>query len=216
MGRGKGEEKSMKIITISREFGSGGRELGRRLAEKLGWDYYDRQLITAIAQKEGLDPDYVEKMSDTTVWQNYPLTFQSSLQAVAAPMDIHTDILIAQRKVVREIADLGRDCVIVGRNADIVLRDRKPFTVFVCAEQESKLRRCRERASEGEDTSRKVLEKNMKRIDKARAQNHAMLSEVPWGAPRGYRMTVNSTDWDLGELAEAVAGCAGIWFRSHR
>ena len=68
----------MKIITISREFGSGGRELGKRLADTLGFDYYDREIITAIAGAQGLDEAYVEKSMENANWQRVPLTYRHS------------------------------------------------------------------------------------------------------------------------------------------
>ena len=68
----------MRIITISREFGSGGRELGKRLADELGFDYYDREIISSIAAKQGLDENYVENMLENSAWQTVPLTFRHS------------------------------------------------------------------------------------------------------------------------------------------
>lgn len=68
----------MRIITISREFGSGGRELGKRLADWLGFDYYDREIITAIAQNQGLDEKYAENTLDNHGWQTIPVTFHRS------------------------------------------------------------------------------------------------------------------------------------------
>ena len=63
----------MRIITISREFGSGGRELGQRLAEALGFDYYDREIITKIAEKHDLNEDYVERVLENGAWHSYPI-----------------------------------------------------------------------------------------------------------------------------------------------
>lgn len=68
----------MKIITISREFGSGGRELGKRLAELLHYDYYDREIITAIAEKKELNERYVEQTLEDHGWRNFPLTYRHS------------------------------------------------------------------------------------------------------------------------------------------
>ncbi|MBE5788816.1 MAG: cytidylate kinase-like family protein [Clostridiales bacterium] len=68
----------MKIITVSRQFGSGGRELGKRLADRLGWDYYDREIIQALARDQGLDPDYVRRMLGTHGWHQVQLTFRNS------------------------------------------------------------------------------------------------------------------------------------------
>ena len=71
----------MKIITISREFGSGGRELGKRMADVLGWDYYDREIISAIAEKTDLTEEYVENVLNSQAWQSIPLTFGHSFAA---------------------------------------------------------------------------------------------------------------------------------------
>ena len=68
----------MRIITISREFGSGGRELGKRLAEHIGFDYYDREIITSIAQAQGVKEEYVEHLLDNHDWKSVPLTFRHS------------------------------------------------------------------------------------------------------------------------------------------
>lgn len=73
----------MHIITISREFGSGGRELGKRLADLLECDYYDSEIITAVACESGLDPHYVEKKLGDHGWQNLPVTFRSTLGSAA-------------------------------------------------------------------------------------------------------------------------------------
>ena len=70
----------MKIITISRQFGSGGRELGKRLADILGFDYYDREIITAISQSKGMDAGYIERTLNNHAWQNIPVTFRHSFQ----------------------------------------------------------------------------------------------------------------------------------------
>ena len=140
----------MKIITISREFGSGGRELGRRLADVLGFDYYDREIITAIAQAQGMDEGYVEKALEDHAWQHIPLTYGRSFASSAILQSTQTNLLIEQKKVLDGIARAGKDCVIVGRDADVLLADQKPFSMFVCADLEARIQRCMERAPEGE------------------------------------------------------------------
>ena len=120
----------MKIITISREFGSGGRELGKRLSDILGFDYYDREIIAAIAEAKGLDENYVEKALESGVSQRVPLTFHNSFSTIGMMQSAHISLLQEQTRVIEGIAKQGKDCVIVGRNADILLADQKPFTVF--------------------------------------------------------------------------------------
>lgn len=202
----------MKIITISREFGSGGRELGKRLADTLGFDYYDREIITAIAQAQGMDERYVERALEGGAWQNIPLTYGRSFAPGAVLQSAQTNLLVEQRLVIEGIAKAGRDCVIVGRDADILLAAQKPFTIFVCADMEAKIRRCMERAEDGEALSRKAVEQNIRRIDKGRARSREMISDSRWGQGGSYHLTVNTSGWDMKELTGAVAGFVERWF----
>lgn len=203
----------MKILTISREFGGGGRELGKRIADLLGYDYYDREIITAIAEQNGLDENYVEMALERRDWQTVPLTFGRSFAGINGMQQMQTNLLVAQKRVVEEIAKSGKDCVIVGRNADVLLADQKPFRIFVCAGMEAKIQRCIERASEGEDISRKGVEQNIRRIDKARAKTREMLGCGKWGEGSAYHLTVNTEGWDMEELASAVAEFVRRWYR---
>ena len=202
----------MRIITISREFGSGGRELGKRLADILGFDYYDREIITAIAQAQGLDENYVEHALENHEWQHIPLTFHHSFTSVSIMQTIHTDLLREQRRVLDGIAKAGKDCIIVGRNADILLHDLNPFTLFICADMDAKVRRCMERAPESEHLSRRQIEQNIRRIDRNRAQSREMISDSKWGLGSSYQLTVNTSGWSIKELSPAVADFIRRWF----
>lgn len=152
----------MKIITISREFGSGGRELGRRLAELTGYDYYDSEIISTVARNIGMDESYVEKTLVDHGWQNQPITYRSTLGSTGYIQASKVNMLLEQKKVIEGIAALGKDCIIVGRNADIILSEYRPFNIFVCAETEAKVKRCVERAPEGENLTEKELVRKMK------------------------------------------------------
>ena len=202
----------MKIVTISREFGSGGRELGKRLADVLGFDYYDREIITAIAQAQGMDEGYVEKALEDHAWQHVPLTYGRSFASSAIMQSTQTNLLIEQKRVLDGIAKAGKDCVIVGRDADVLLAAEKPFSIFVCASMDAKVRRCTQRAADGEDVSRKALEQNIRRVDKARARSREMISDAKWGHGGSYCLTVNTTGWEIRELTGAVADFARRWF----
>lgn len=202
----------MNIITISREFGSGGRELGKRLAEHLGWDYYDSEIISMVAQESGLDMEYVENVLGNHGWKNQPITYRNTLASVAYAQSSQVNLLLQQKKVIEKIAALGRDCVIVGRNADVILQEYAPFNLFVCASQEAKLRRCRERARDGENDTDKELLRKMKQIDKQRSQTRQILTGSPWGQREAYHLTVNTTEWNIKELVPAVATFANGWF----
>lgn len=202
----------MKIITISREFGSGGRELGKRLADHLGCDYYDSEIIAMVAQKSGLTENYVERTLSDHGWKNQNITFRATLGSTAYVQNSKINLLLEQKKVIEEIAALGKDCIIVGRNADVILREYRPFTLFVCANQQAKLQRCKERAPEGEDLSEKELLRKMKQIDKVRAETREILTGAAWGQRESYHLTVNTTDWEIKELVPAVADFAQRWF----
>ena len=202
----------MRIITISREFGSGGRELGKRLAEQLGFDYYDREIIAAIAAEQGLDEGYVEKTIDSEAWRSVPLTFRQSLSGAAVMQVPDTELLLAQKRVIERIAASGRDCVIVGRNADVFLADYKPFHIFVCADTDAKVRRCLERAEKGEVPTRRELVRQMRRIDRNRAKTRSILTGTPWGVRGTYHLTVNTSGWEIKELTPAVAEFALRFF----
>lgn len=202
----------MKIITISREFGSGGRELGKRLADLLGFDYYDSEIISKLSDKSGMDSSYIENALTNHGWQEVPITFRSTLGSTGYLQASKVNLLVQQKAVIEEIAALGKDCVIVGRNADVLLQEYEPFNVFVCAQMDAKIRRCQERAPEGENLTEKELVRKIKQIDKNRAQTRAIIGGAPWGQRDAYHLTVNTSDWEIKELVPAVADFAKCWF----
>lgn len=203
----------MKIITISREFGSGGRELGKRLAGLLDFDYYDNEILSAVAQESGLDAGYVARALEEHGWQRYPITVRRTLAASGAAQTELVQMLLRQKRVLEQIAALGKDCVIVGRNADMILREYEPLRLFVCAQTEAKLRRCRSRAVEGENLTDRELCRRIRQVDKTRARTRELLSGAPWGERTEYHLTINTTDWEMKELAVAVADFAARWFQ---
>ena len=202
----------MKIITISREFGSGGREIGKRLADELGFDYYDSEIISAVAKKSGLDADYVTMHLSEHGWQNVPITFRGTIGSTAYIQSSKIELLLAQKRVIEEIAALGKDFVIVGRNADVILQKYNPFNIFVCANEESKLRRCKERAPEGEILTDKQLRRKMKSIDKTRAKTRVLMTGTSWGERGSSHLTVNTGGWEIKRLVPVIAQFAGLWF----
>lgn len=204
----------MNIITISREFGSGGRELGKRLSELLEYDYYDNEILSMISEKSGIDSDYIENILTNCGWKNQKITFSKTFNSSSYLQSTSkVDLLLQQKRVIEEIANLGKNCVIVGRNADIILRKHQPFNIFVCAETDAKIERCIERATRDENLSEKELLKKIKYIDKIRSETREILSDTPWGQRNAYHLTINTTSWDIKELASATADFIKIWFR---
>ena len=92
----------MRIITISREFGSGGRELGKRMSDLLGWDYYDREIISRIADEQGLDLAFVDKVLQQSVWRSTPITVQRSISMPMYPT-IGTSLLVKEKQIIERI-----------------------------------------------------------------------------------------------------------------
>lgn len=202
----------MRIITISREFGSGGRELGKRLAEELGIAYYDKEIISAIAEKSDLDEAYVEKAVESGVLSRYPLTFSSTFAHVPIMLNYDTKLIQSQRKVILELASRG-DCVIVGRNADTILADMKPLRIFVYADMEARVARCVKKAKKDEEKITPVeIEKMIKQIDKTRRRNFDFASDYEWGDKRGYDLCVNTTHAEIKKLVPNIASYAKAWF----
>jgi cytidylate kinase len=204
----------MKIITISREFGSGGRELGKRLAGHLSFDYYDKEILTSIAKDTGLDEKYITDILEQHGWQSFPITFRRSFTYVGALsiQSTHTELLLEQKRVIEKIAKVGHDCVIVGRNADILLQQYNPFSLFVCASMEARVRRCMERAAAEEHLTEKEIMRNIHHIDKNRAQTHSILTDSKWGDKSAYQLILNTTNWNIKDLTPAVAYFAEQWF----
>ncbi|MGN0621216.1 MAG: AAA family ATPase [Porcipelethomonas sp.] len=202
----------MKILTVSRQFGSGGRELGKRVADILGFDYYDREIISAIAEKSGFAEDYVAHMSEKKPYMNIPLTYGRTLYCDPAFGGNSEKILTAQSDVIKDIAKRGRDCVIIGRGADVILSGYKPVNIFVYADMASKVKRCMERSGEGQELTEKKLIKKIKEVDSARSDFHSLISDSKWGRKESYHLCVNTTGAELKLLAPVIAVYAKIMF----
>ena len=205
----------MRIITVSRQFGSGGRELGKRLSDLLGWDYYDREIIQALAQKQGLDPEYVHRMLSSHGWHHYQLTYRQSFHQSMTGTWRQTEMLVRQREVIREIAGIGNDCIIVGRDADVILQEYHPFRIFVCAEMPSRIARCmqyEEKKKPEERLTEKEVARNIRRIDRSRNLTREILTGKTVADGSVFDLTVNATNWNMKKLAEAVAEFSGRWF----
>ena len=200
----------MRIITISRQFGSGGREIGKRLADLLGWDYYDREIIETLCEQEGLDADYVKRVIHNHEWNQVPIHFKQSFSQLGDNSAWQLSFLKKESDIIRRIAESGQDCIIVGREADILLEDYHPFRIYVCADIESRLKRCMER--EAGDLSEKEILKRIRKIDKNRKQTRDVLTAANDEPALSFELTVNVTDWDIKKLVPTVAKMAEEWF----
>ena len=182
-----------KIITIGREFGSGGREFGRRLSETLGVAYYDQEIISEIAKRTSLSEKYVQAVVEHRPSFSFPIHIGRSFYPSANPARIITEMAAKS------------DCVIVGRCADYILQEYRPFRIFVYADMASKIKRCREKGPEEEALSEKELRQKISGIDKKRAKYYAFYTGHAWGDKLNFDLCVNTTQTVIKEIVPAIA-----------
>ncbi|MCL2402128.1 MAG: cytidylate kinase-like family protein [Oscillospiraceae bacterium] len=179
------------IVTISREYGSGGRQVGELLAKELGIPFYDREILQMSAEKSGMSADFLEKRDE--VIQN---TFLHNLMHATYPnieayyeTPITDKVFQAQSSVIRDIAAQG-SCVIVGRCADYVLRDNPSLvTVFVRAALEDRIRQ----ATAHYDMPPDKAAERIKKIDKQRANYYKYYTTRQWGSMSNFDLIINSS-----------------------
>lgn len=192
------------IITIARQFSSGGREFGRRLAEELKIAYYDKEILDDIAKKTEYSIDYIQEVSENRPIVLPPINYGHSFSlyqdvSMQQTIDIHT----MQSEIITQYADKS-DCVIIGRGADYTLRDKKPYRIFVYADLESRIKRCRNREG-NEHLSDKELKKMILRIDKKRRDYYEYYTGMKWGEKENYDLLINTSNLDLKDLAHTFA-----------
>ena len=205
----------MRIITISRQFGSGGRELGKRLADLLGWDYYDKEILETLAREQGMKAEDVRYALSHHGWHNVQLTYRNSFSHLGFDHDVRTQLLLRQRELIRAIAETGNDCIIVGRDADVLLQEYHPFRVYVCADLQARLARCmryEEKRPEAERLTERQVLANIRRIDKNRARTREILTGKSRGDSSMFDLTVNAAHWEIKKLTAAVGEFALHWF----
>lgn len=205
----------MRIITISREFGSGGRELGKRMADLLGCAYYDREIIAAIAKENRLDEEYVEKMMERPLFMAYPITIGCTLSYPAYAHQNEINILISQQRVIKKLAEQG-DCVVMGQGADGILNEYNPMKLFVYADMESKIKRCQERRPEGEHLTDREMQREIAKIDLNRARRYALITSSEWGKRENFHLCVNTAEIPIKALAPQMVEYARFWFELKR
>ena len=194
-------EMVKRIITISREFGSGGRFIGEEVAKKLGIAYYDKNIINEIAEKSGLSPEYIQ--------ENAELSPKRGLFAYAfAGRDItgksvEDMVYEAQRKVILDLAE-KESCVIIGRNADYILKDRDDvLNVFIHGNMPEKTQRIIRLYNVDE----KKAVKMMADTDKRRMTNYNFYTEHKWGKASNYTLCLNSSQLGYDRCEKIIMEC---------
>ena len=191
------------VITLGREFGSGGRELGRRLADHLQIAYYDKEILSEIAKRTQLTEEYVHNVVEHHPYPLLPITIGHSLYPDMT-FQIQQSVYVEQSNIIKEMA-AASDCIIVGRCADYILRDIKPFRIFVYADMESRISRCHQRAPEGEHLSDKEMKQMIQKVDKGRAKYYEFYTGEKWGDKSSYDLCINTSNVVIKELVPHLA-----------
>lgn len=193
------------IITIAREFSSGGRELGRRLAEELGFDYYDKEIIDQIVSRTELSEEYVKSVLESEPHHLMPITTGHSFAYVnGGMMKQEQSVYAAQSAIIKELAEKS-SCVIIGRCADYILREYNPYKIFVYSDMASKIQRCRAKGDDAADMPDSKIKRYIRRIDKGRAKYYSFYTGNTWGDKFNYDMCINTTGTDIKKIAPVIA-----------
>lgn len=193
-----------KIITIAREYGSGGREIGIKLAKKLGYKFYDKELISLAADNEGLASDFIashEEQAPSLINGGFGDVSFASFIYVPSYSD---QIFFRQCDVLRQIADKG-PCVIVGRCSDYVLREYDTVNCFIYSDIEAKIKRKRGIAREKKNYTDREMEKSIMTINKGRRKYYEHYTGSRWGDPENFDLCINTTNGQTDAAVEAIA-----------
>lgn len=192
------------IITIGRQFGSGGKEIGEKVAKRLGYAFYDKEILTMAAEESGFSASamqhYDEKPSGSLIYSLY-----MTGAATSDNLPLNQQLAFAQFNVIRKVAQAD-NCVIVGRCADYVLREKKNLlTVFLHAPMEYRVERV---MAENSIDSKSLAEKTIKKQDKSRADYYNFFTHKKWGDAGSAMLSVDTSTLSSDDVAEVIAGYA--------
>jgi len=186
-----------RVITISREFGSGGRTIGRKVAEKLGIPCYDAMLIQKIAEESGYAADYIREEGEYATGGWLSTVFSDRTIGLTNQDKLWT----IQSRVITELAEKD-SCVIVGRCADYILRDKADcLNVFIHASLEKRAERIVKEYGEHEETP----EQRLKDKDKRRAAYHRFYTNMKWGHAQNYHICLDSGELGIDKCVEIIS-----------
>lgn len=189
-----------KIITISRQYGSGGRIVGKLLAERLGIPFYDNEIISLSAEKTGLSKECFVNAEETSTG-NLLLsltTLTPSVESFGLPLN--EKIFLVQSQVIKEVAEKG-SCVIVGRSADYILSDTQNcINVFLQADLKDRINR----AVAQYDLPEKNAEAAVIKTDKRRANYYNYFTGLKWGAAENYDLILNTSRMELEKIVDVI------------
>ncbi len=204
--------KNGTIITIGRQCGSGGREIGKKLAQKLGVPFYDKELLRLAAEQSGIAPENFDAFDEVptnsllyylSVGNNY------GMGGMQYEIPIHQKVFLAQFEAIQKLADKGESCVILGRCADYALSRRAcVVNVFLRSDPAARAKRL----MEAHELTEKKAADLMVKTDKRRASYHNFYANTRWGSADSYDLIVDSLKTGIDETVELIAAYADIRF----
>lgn len=184
-----------KIITIAREYGSGGRLIAQKVAEKLNLVYYDNEIIDLAALELGFDIETIRRAA-----QEKSSSFIYTMPSTTFQLPLNDQVFATQSKIIRHLAKEDKACIIVNGCADYVLEDFDDvLTVFIHAPFESRVKRVRDEYEEEFDN----YEKQVKKMDKRRSNYYNYYTTKKWGQLKNFDLTINS-DLGIEEVADII------------
>lgn len=178
------------VITISREFGSGGHSIGKIVAETLGISFYDQELLEKIAEETGFSKEFIEEAAEYSTAKNsllFNVVMNRSLHGRTEPSPADT-IYFAQAKIIKSLAE-KESCVIIGRCSDYILRDNSDcLHIFIYSDMEDRAKRILERYGDNE----KPIQKRITDKDTRRKIYYSHYTDRTWGIPQNYDLCLNS------------------------
>ena len=191
---------SKNIITISRQFGSGGRTVGRMLAKRLGVPFYDKGLVKQVADETGFDVGFIEENGEFSPSKSiFSFAMSQGIPIMQNGLSMSDFIFCVQRQVILKLAE--QPCVIVGRGADYILRDREDcFNVFIHADVQSRSERIVKLYGESE----KKPEQRLADKDKKRKIYYKHYTDREWGDAKNYDICLNSGKIGIDKCVELI------------
>ncbi len=191
-----------RLITISRQFGSGGHEVGMRLARRLGIKFYDKELVDLLAKDGKYDVDFIEANEEKCSPPMCPI-----MPGFAMPVfyqDLPSDLIYkGQSKLIRSLAERGA-CVVVGRCADYILRNMNPVNCFIYGSLDERIKRKMSMVPTGLDFTREEIKKRIIDVDKKRAKYYEFYADRKWGRMEDYDLCVNTDKAGIDGAVETI------------
>lgn len=192
------------IITINREFSSGGREVAKRVADELGFHYYDDELISAIAKDGNLSEEFVKNQSEVPLSVDFPFVFGRTVIGSLYMQPLNLEVQIAQSNLIKEIGDRG-NAVIVGRLANDIIEAEKTLDIFIySSDMEKRVNRYLQR-EEKKDVTEKEIKKIISKVDKERSKYYEQNTCNKWKNMNNYALCIDTSIIEIKQAAKIIA-----------